>query len=77
VLNLQTVVNVTILTPDVVRMNAQRERIIQNSISSPLGKTCNAFGSPNADGFTSVELWGGDEQQRLAFKQALAAELFR
>lgn len=76
-LNAQNVVNVLILTPDVVRMNAQRERIMQDAITSPLGKTCNAFGTTNADGFTSVELWGGDEVQRQTFKKVLANDLYR
>jgi hypothetical protein len=66
-----------ILTPDVVRMNARREQIMQDAITSPLGKTCNAFGNPNADGFTSVELWGGDEIQRQTFKQVLINDLYR
>lgn len=76
-LNAQNVVNVLILTPDVVRMTAQREQIMQDSISSPLGKTCNAFATKNADGFTSVELWGGDDIQRRTFKQVLSTELYR
>lgn len=75
-LNAQTIASVVILTPDVVRMNAQREQVIVNFIDSPLGKACNAFGKKNADGHTSVELWSGDEVQHQVFKKTLEHELF-
>lgn len=74
-LNSQTVIDVVILTPDVVRMNARREQIVQDFVNSRAGENCKAFGVKNADGFTSIELWGGDTVQRQAFKQALETEL--
>lgn len=71
------VVGVTILTPDVVRMNSDRSEGIRNFAKTSIGKDCNAFAFAGADGLINkVELWGGDETQRKAFVEGLHREVY-
>lgn len=56
---------VTILTPDVVRMNAVRAATIRDFAKTEHALTCKAFVIEDASGeLPSLELWGGDEAQR-------------
>lgn len=65
-----------ILIPDVVRMNPVREQTIRDFVSGPQGTNCNAIIGTNCAGeVVSVDLFGGDDLQRAAFKQALTTEV--
>lgn len=71
-----TIGSVTIITPDVVRMNTQRSQVAGNFCKTDIGVECNPFVFKNPNGLVErIELWGGNNTQRSAFEQGLAQQM--
>lgn len=68
--------DVTIITPDVVRMNVQRSQVAGNFCKTEIGVECNPFVFKDKSGLVErIELWGGDITQRQTFEQNLAQQM--
>lgn len=71
-----TIAGTMILTPDVVRMTPAREQVIRDFAKTQHGVNCAASIDTHVNGtLKSVDLFGGDELQREAFRKALTAEV--
>lgn len=64
--------DIMILTPDVVRMNDQREKAIRDFAKTKGSDVCASIDT-NVDGsLKSIDLFGGTTVQRESFKEGLA-----